>query len=146
MPRPLCPRRVARPPACDYFKPRGVPMTALEEVTLSVDELEALRLADLEGLYQEAAAERLGVSRTTFGRIVGNARHKVAEALVLGKALSIAGGAVAWSQDRQFVCDTGGHRWSLPLGSGRPEACPACGSEAFHRIDGGPRGAGTTAP
>jgi predicted DNA-binding protein (UPF0251 family) len=146
MPRPTCPRRVARPPACDYFKPRGVPMTALEEVTLSVDELEALRLADLEGLYQEAAAERLGVSRTTFGRIVGSARHKVAEALVLGKALSISGGAVAWSQDRQFVCDAGGHRWSLPLGSGRPEACAGCGSQAFHRVDGGPRGAERPAP
>ncbi|MCL4819037.1 MAG: DUF134 domain-containing protein [Vicinamibacteria bacterium] len=138
MPRPPCPRRVARPPLCDYFKPRGVPMTALEEVTLSVDELEALRLADLEGLYQDAAAEQLGVSRTTFGRVVEAARRKVAEALVLGKALRIAGGAVAWTGLRHFSCGTCGHEWSLPQGGGRPRACPACGSAEFRRLDRGP--------
>lgn len=97
MARPPCPRRVAGPPTCDYFKPRGVPMTQLEEVALSVDELEALRLADLEGLYHDGAAGRMGVSRATFGRIVETARRKVAEALVLGKALRIGGGVVAWA-------------------------------------------------
>jgi predicted DNA-binding protein (UPF0251 family) len=64
-------------------------MVRLEEVNLGLDELEAIRLADLEGLYQEEAAVRMNVSRATFGRIIGEARHKVADAVVNGKALTI---------------------------------------------------------
>ena len=94
MPRPRCRRRVAGTPVAAAYKPAGVPMVDLEQVRLTLDELEALRLADMEGLYQADAAERMGVSRPTFGRIVGNARQKVACALVGGKALLIEGGAV----------------------------------------------------
>ena len=141
MPRPRCPRRVAAPPRCSYFKPAGVPMSRLEEVALSVDELEALRLADLEGLYQDAAAARMGVSRPTFARIVEAARRKVAEALVHGRALRIAGGPVAFVGERQFRCEKCRNEWSLPFGTGRPEGCPACGADAFRRTDAGPRGA-----
>jgi len=72
-----------------YFKPRGIPLIDLEEVDLSLDELEAIRLADYEGLYHEQAAERMNISRSTFGRILGEARRKVAEAVVDGKALKI---------------------------------------------------------
>ena len=64
-------------------------MVRLEEVVLSADELEALRLADHEGRYHEEAAGEMKVSRATFGRIVNEARRKVAEALILGKALKI---------------------------------------------------------
>jgi predicted DNA-binding protein (UPF0251 family) len=115
-------------------------MAELEEVALSVDELEALRLADLEGLYHDGAAERMGVSRATFGRIVETARRKVAEALVHGRALKIGGGAVAWAGMRHFKCESCRHEWSLALGTGRPDACPSCGSEAFRRTDRGPLG------
>ncbi len=121
-------------------------MTELEEVALSVDEFEALRLADLEGLYQDGAAERMGVSRATFGRIVETARRKVAEALVLGKALKIGGGVVAWAGMRHFKCESCRHEWSRPLGTGRPEACPSCRSEAFRRTDRGPLGARAKKP
>ena len=65
-----------------------------------MDELEALRLADLESLYQEQAAGRMKVSRQTFGRIVESARRKVAEALVEGKALRIDGGAYEVKRER----------------------------------------------
>ncbi|BDU73565.1 hypothetical protein METEAL_27390 [Mesoterricola silvestris] len=65
----------------------------LEEVTLGFEELEALRLAHQEGLYQQAAAERMGVSRATFGRVLDAAHRKVTEALVGGLALRIEGGA-----------------------------------------------------
>jgi len=94
VPRPRQCRRVAQLPAATYYKPRGVPLRALEQVGLTVDELEAIRLADLEGLYQEAAAEKMNVSRQTFGRILEAAHGKVADALVHGKALSIEGGPV----------------------------------------------------
>jgi predicted DNA-binding protein (UPF0251 family) len=85
---------VAQLPQANYYKPRGVPLRMLQQVALTVDELEALRLADLEGLYQEEAAQQMNVSRQTFGRIVEAARKKVADALVNGKALSIEGGPV----------------------------------------------------
>jgi len=67
-------------------------MRLLEAVNLRVDELEAVRLADFEGLYQEAAAEKMHISRQTFGRILESAHKKIADALVNGKALSIEGG------------------------------------------------------
>jgi predicted DNA-binding protein (UPF0251 family) len=89
MPRPKCCRRIGAEPGSTYFKPRGIPLTELGEVTLGADELEAVRLADLEGLYHEEAAARMGVSRQTFGRIIAAARAKVAEALVKGRALRI---------------------------------------------------------
>jgi predicted DNA-binding protein (UPF0251 family) len=140
MPRRPCPRRVAAPPRCAYFKPAGVPVSRLEEVVLSVDELEALRLADLEGLYQDDAAARMGVSRPTFARIVEASRRKVAEALVRARALRIGGGPVAFVGQRQFCCEACRHEWLLPFGTGRPEGCPSCGSEVFGRMDAGPRG------
>jgi predicted DNA-binding protein (UPF0251 family)/predicted Fe-Mo cluster-binding NifX family protein len=69
-------------------------MCELDETVLTLDEFEALRLADLDGLYQEQAAESMGVSRPTFSRIMDTAHHKVADALVHGKALRIEGGPV----------------------------------------------------
>jgi predicted DNA-binding protein (UPF0251 family) len=123
-------------PPQTHFKPRGVPVSQLEEIRLSVDELEALRLADLEGLYQEEAAARMNVSRPTFGRIVEAARRKVAEVLVKGRALRIEGGVVETPALRQFACARCRHRWPEPFGTGRPKACPACGGGDFQRTDG----------
>lgn len=76
------------------FKPAGVSARELEEVVLSLDGAEAICLADLEGLYQEAAAQRMGVSRQTFGRIVETARRTIADAIINGKCLRIEGGEV----------------------------------------------------
>jgi predicted DNA-binding protein (UPF0251 family) len=99
MPRPCCRRRISGAPPAGVFKPAGIPGRFLEEVVLGLDGLEALRLADLEGLYQEEAAARMGVSRATFGRIVADARRRVAEALVGGKLLRIEGGPVDAAED-----------------------------------------------
>jgi len=120
-------------PGSNYFKPRGIPLTSLEEIVLSVDEFEAIRLADLEGLYQEQAAERMKVSRQTFGRIVEAAHRKVAEALVKGKALKIEGGEVEMASMRKFNCDACKHSWEIPYGTGKPANCPACESGSVHR-------------
>jgi predicted DNA-binding protein (UPF0251 family) len=89
MPRPRKCRCVRCEPNADYFKPRGIPLRYLEEISVRIDELEAIRLADLEGLYHEEAAQKMEISRATFGRILGEARHKVAEAIIKGKALRI---------------------------------------------------------
>lgn len=89
MPRPFCKRFVGWQPHVALFKPAGIPAGELELVVLSLDEVEALRLADLNGEYQEAAADQMKISRATFARIVESARRKVADALVHGKALQI---------------------------------------------------------
>src|SRR5512147_821876 len=128
MARPRNCRRVGSIPESTYFKPRGIPLTMLEEVVVTVDECEAIRLADLEGLYQEQAAERMKVSRQTFGRIIEAARKKVAEVLVKGKALKIEGGEVEMASMRKFRCDDCNHSWEIPYGTGRPASCPACES------------------
>lgn len=89
MSRPKKDRCVRCKPNALYFKPRGIPLINLDEVGLSLDEFEAIRLADYEGLYHEQAAEKMNISRPTFGRILGEARRKLAEAIVDGKALKI---------------------------------------------------------
>lgn len=98
MPRPHCCRLIQGGPAAPVFKPAGTPLRELATIAMTLDELEALRLADLEGLYQEEAAARMGVSRSTFSRIVASAHRKVAGALVEGRALVIEGGPVAWAE------------------------------------------------
>jgi len=75
------------------FKPRSIPMTELERIGLRMDELEALRLCDAEGLDQTAAGARMGVSRGTVQRLVKSGRAKVVRALVTSAALVIEGGA-----------------------------------------------------
>ncbi len=89
MARPKCSKKVCSKPYVLYYKPRGIPSSDLEEITLTLEEFEAVRLADLESHYQEEAAASMNISRQTFGRIINSARSKIAEALVRGKALSI---------------------------------------------------------
>jgi predicted DNA-binding protein (UPF0251 family) len=94
MPRPYCPRRVARLPGVVYFKPAGIPLRELEEQILTLDEFEALRLADVEGKQHVEGARIMGVSRQTFSRILARARHTVASCLTSGMAVRIEGGAI----------------------------------------------------
>ena len=95
MARPLKCRRVACDVPARYFKPQGIPLCALEEIELALDEVEAMRLTDVDGLYQAEAAERMGVSRQTLGAIVARAHKKVARAILEGKALRIGGKVAA---------------------------------------------------
>lgn len=99
--RPRKCRKVRGKPDVTYFKPRGVPMSSLKDVSMPVEGFEALRLADHNGLSQEAAAVAMEVSRQTFGRILFNARQCVAKVLVNGFALRIQGGAYAIADEMQ---------------------------------------------
>ncbi len=131
MPRPRKPRCVRAEPSFGFFKPQGVPLRSLELITLSVEELEALKLADVEDLYHEDAAERMEISRPTFHRILKAARRKVVTALAEGKALGIEGGDyVLAGEARIFECIDCGNKWEEPFGSGVracEAACPECG-------------------
>ena len=139
MVRPQKSRLVDIDPRINYFKPRGVPMRELEQVQLTVDELESLRLADFLGMSHEEAGRQMAVSRATFGRIVEQARKTVADALIHGKAINVEGGnyeRVDPSANRVFLCDSCQQRWEEPPGTGRPKACPSCHGQAFQRIRG----------
>ena len=132
MSRPVRCRKIGEMPQATAFKPAGVPGRELEEITLTLDEFEAIRLADFAGLYQADAAQQMGVSRQTFGNMLAAAHHKIAECLIEGKILRIEGGVIEVSE-RQFQCATCQHVWREPCGTGRPNACPHCQGNNVHR-------------
>lgn len=131
MPRPKKKRNIICDPDVSYFKPRGVPLRQLREVSLTVDEYEALRLADLLGLSHEAAGKHMGVSRATFGRIVQKARRSVADALVNGMAIRIEGGEYRTADGEivKLVCDKCNTQWTSVAALSSKIECPACREE-----------------
>ncbi len=108
MPRPPVEKTIPADLSERVFKPRGLPASRAERVELSLDGLEALRLVDLEGLYQEAAAERMGVSRATLSRVLEKARRAVALALVEERMLVVEGGDVRRSRRKRWPCPVHG--------------------------------------
>jgi predicted DNA-binding protein (UPF0251 family)/predicted Fe-Mo cluster-binding NifX family protein len=114
-------------PRAALFKPAGIPARELERLRLTIDELEAIRLVDREGLSHEQAAEAMGVSRQTVGRVLERGRAVVAEALTEGKAILIDGGQyrVTPHRLRCRACET---RWLADDQPDGPVACPRCGS------------------
>jgi predicted DNA-binding protein (UPF0251 family) len=90
MARPVKKRKINCNPTSYYFKPRGISLLDLDEIELAQDELESIRLADLNGLFQEDAAAKMLVSRATFGRIIVRAHKKIADAIINGKAIRIS--------------------------------------------------------
>ncbi len=124
MPRPCCRRQIGFVPGVTYFKPADVPLREIEEAVLALDEVEALRLADLNGLYQEEAAEKMKISRPTFSRIIEGARRKVADALIHGKALRMEGGAVIVKGENHMPGRDGRGPAGMGRGVGRgPRGC-----------------------
>jgi len=97
MPRPHCCRRISGRPVASVFKPMDSPACETAEVVITLDEFEAIRLSDFDGLYQEQAAERMNVSRATFGRVLESAHRKVAQ--VLARDETRAGRVRAGAQD-----------------------------------------------
>ena len=120
MSRPFKCRHIGCEPGINYFKPRGIPLCDLQEVVLTVDEFEAVRLADLEGLYQQSGRKKMKISRQTFGNIIRVAHGKIADAIINGKAIKIGGGVYTRAEKRMFICEECSHDWDLGYGTGRP--------------------------
>ena len=117
-------------PGVTYFKPAGVPVRQLDQVRLSLEEAEALRLKEVRGLEAEQCAQEMCVSRPTFHRVLASARRKVAEAIVGAKALRIEGGDFL-PATQEFVCADNGHQWQVAfqeMVTGAALACPECRS------------------
>jgi len=126
MSRPTKCRKVAFIPGIKYFKPAGIPLRFLAEVCLSLEEAESIRLKDIEDLEQEQCAEKMGISRPTFQRVLASARKKIADAMLNGKAIRIDGGnyeAVALHP----ICSNG-HEWDIQWTSPADPVplCPIC--------------------
>lgn len=92
MPRPRICRRIRRHPNATYFKPAGVRLSETEEISLTLEEYEAIRLIDLDETEQKKAGEMMNISQPTLSRLLKNARRKIADAIIHGKAIRIEGG------------------------------------------------------
>jgi len=126
--RPKLLRQVGLELEADYFKPAGVPMSSLESIELDIEEAEAIRLMDLKGLSQEEAAEEMGISRGTLWRELQEARRKIADALINGKAIQIKGGHYELKEKMVGRGRQGG----FGLGPGGECVCPDCGYKESH--------------
>lgn len=89
MTRPRLRRRIKFTPKATYFKPQGIPMPLLKVVELSSEEIESLRLKNIEGFEQIVCAKKMNTSQSTFQRILSSAYKKISEALVEGKGIKI---------------------------------------------------------
>lgn len=134
MVRPQKERRVEKLPPLTHYKPVGIPLHDIEEIILTIEEMEAIRLADIEQVDQATAAASMEISRPTFHRIVNLAHQKIAAALWQGQALRVDGGKFRIAHEhrtdlRHCSCRTCGHKWSVPHGTGQrchDLPCPAC--------------------
>lgn len=127
MPRPTKCRRVEFFPDKTYFTPLGNNKYEIQEIILKIEELEAIRLKDIEKLTQEECAKRMHVSRQTFQNIIDGARKKVAVALTEGKAIKISGGHYTTNLCK-FKCLDCGNIYDINYEQDR-DNCPTCNSE-----------------
>lgn len=131
MARPVTKRKIEFFPENYRFRPDICCREGDKEVTLTHDELESVRLSDLKSMEQAQAAERMGISRGTFQRILNSARAKLADALVNGRGIVISGGQYTLNDCRAHCADCG-HTWQAPcdvLFYDYDGKCPECGSE-----------------
>ncbi len=135
MARPPKERRVEYIPEVRFFKPAGIPMRNIAEINLSIEEVEAIRLKDQEGLTQQECSEKMEVSRPTFQRVLTSARRKIADALIDGMAIRFEGGDYKLAQ-KKYYCPECDEEFSRPRAWGRKRRqrgyhveCPECGND-----------------
>jgi predicted DNA-binding protein (UPF0251 family) len=135
MPRPQSDRIVQEPPLFSDFKPMGVKGQDLGQILLTLDEFEAIRLADQAGLSHATAADEMGISRSTFSRLIEKARKKIADFIIQGKILTIEGGSVHF-RNNILKCQSCGHMFKINIIKTVAE-CPTCQSGNLINLAGG---------
>jgi predicted DNA-binding protein (UPF0251 family) len=135
MPRPQKRRNIGKPPHAWSFKPVGIPASELETEIMTVDEYEAIRLADYEKMDHLEASEKMGISRPTFSRLIEKARNKVSIALVEGKAIRIQGGNIDFEHTFYQCLRCGRVYKRCSLENGEEAYCPGCGSPEFREMN-----------
>jgi len=132
MPRPKITRRIFFEPECNHFKPIGIPMRILQEIKVTKDELESVRLIDLEQQAQEKAAKKMKISQPTLSRLLNSTRKKIADAIVNSKSIKIQGGVYKMVTQRERGQRAGqgrGRMGGFAAGPGGICKCPKCGYE-----------------
>ena len=135
MPRPQKERMVHKPPIFTEFKPTGIARKYLNQTSLSLDEYEAFRLADYEGLSHNEAADEMEISRSTFTRLIEQARKKIANFMIKGESLIIEGGNVHF-RNNIIKCLDCGYMFNINIGTVITD-CPECGSAELLNLAGG---------
>jgi predicted DNA-binding protein (UPF0251 family) len=135
MPRPKSNRIVHEPPLHTEFKPVGTKGQALQVIDLTLDEFEALRLADQKGMSHAEAADEMEISRSTFTRLIEAARKKLADFIIYGKLLSINGGNVHF-RNNIIKCQSCGHMFKTNFNEIITQ-CPVCKSDNLLNLAGG---------
>lgn len=135
MPRPENKRKVHEPPLFGEFKPVGIPGYSLGQIFLSIDEFEALRLADFLGLSHEEASIEMEISRSTFTRLIERARKKMSEFIVRGRVLTIDGGSIHF-RNNIIQCRDCGYLFRMMM-SQKIDKCPDCRSLNLVNLAGG---------
>jgi len=139
-------RKIYFNPEITYFKPAGIPLRNLQEEILMLDEVETIRLSDLDGMNQEEAALKMGVSRITYLRILHSAHQKIAKSLIYGKAIKMKGGDVVMPNldgtgpvgqgpqtDRGRRSGGRGRGQGQSLGGTEECVCPKCNEKVSHQ-------------
>ncbi len=135
MSRPENNRYVNKPPVFRNFKPTGIGARFLDKIILSLDEFEAIRLADYKGMSHEEAACEMAISRPTFTRLIERARKKIAEFIIKGKELRIEGGQIHFRQNI-IRCESCGQMFIIDIDK-KIDQCPVCGSKDLINLAGG---------
>ncbi|MFX1559395.1 MAG: DUF134 domain-containing protein [Promethearchaeota archaeon] len=127
MPRKKLRRRVTREPPVSVYKPAGIPAKELEEILITIDEFEAIKLSDFEGLSQRDASAVMHISQPTFNRVLASARSKIAQGLVQGYVLRIEGGRYVLADGTGVLecLDCGS---TVDMSSDDKSKCKDCGS------------------
>ena len=128
-------RIIFKPPVFSEFKPLGISMKSLSQTQLSIDEYEALRLADFIGLSHVEASEEMGISRPTFTRLIEKTRRKIADFIIKGKLLTIEGGNIHF-RNNIIKCDNCGHMFTINIKNSITK-CPKCDSGNLQNLAGG---------
>ena len=134
MPRPQYNRIVNEPPLYSHFKPIGLREQDSKQIALTLDEFEAFRLADQLGYTHAMAADEMEISRSTFSRLIEKARKKIADFIILGRALTIGGGAVHFRVNI-IQCRNCGHMFKVQFEHDISE-CPECHSQKIINLAG----------
>ena len=129
MPRPRRIRRIFFEPEVTYFKPAGIMLKDLQDSILTKEELEAIRLIDLENISQNKAGKQMKISQPTLSRLLNSARKKLADALINGKAIKIQGGNFKMAIPRRRGFGGGGRMGGFAAGPGGVCKCLKCGYE-----------------
>jgi len=135
MSRPKKERKVNKPPYYTAFKPTGIPAKNLHNINLSLDEFEAIRLADFFGMSQEEAAEEMEISRPTFTRLIESARKKTADFFINGRLLILGGGNIHF-KNNVIKCDDCSNMFTTNLIT-EIKKCPNCDSSNLINLAGG---------